>query len=168
MTQSLSFLTRNPHSSKLSFKIFQKSILPKFNPRLSLLRCFPHFHAPDPNNKQVLASRMFQSLNQMSTLISKLMESLSNLPTDLMITRKRELSRRDPTRSSHCHPRRSICHWRGPLSPMKKLPLERTVRLIHRRPAVRIARSCLRTNFTTSWIESILSNSETASFELRK
>ena len=42
------------------------------------------------------------------------------------------------------------------------------VRLIHRRPAVRIARSCLRTNFTTSWIKSILSNSETVSFEQRK
>ena len=96
------------------------------------------------------------------------MKSLLNWPTDLMITKRRELSRRNPIRSSHCHSRRRICQWRGPLSLMKKLPLERTVRLIHRRPAVRniwIARSCLKISFTTSWSESILLNSETASFE---
>ena len=87
---------------------------------------------------------------------------------NLMITRRRELLRRNPTRSSHCNSRRSICHWRGQLSLMKKLPLERTVRLNHRRPAVRniwIVRSCSTTRFATSWSEPILSNSETASFE---
>ena len=97
------------------------------------------------------------------------MENLWISPMNLTITRRSELlSKRNPIRSSHCHSRRSICHWRGQLSLMKKLPLERTVRLNHRRPAVRniwIVRSWSTTHFATSWSEPILSNSETASFE---
>ena len=67
----MSFLTRDPYSNKMDFKIFQNTILPKFSPCQDFLRCFQHFHAPNPSNKPALTSRMFQSLNQLSKLMSK-------------------------------------------------------------------------------------------------